>query len=101
VKPKPTKEFLYALANEVTGMDLVRSVWAKNIGDARNKVDNIARCFGKTTVIIGVEEVNAPQLKLQGGASATTKVSTRVLERDTPRHARDIPKRVPSRRRAR
>lgn len=58
VKPqtKPrAQEYLYAIANEVTGLELVRTVWAYSLAEARGKVETLARCFGKSTQVIHVE----------------------------------------------
>jgi hypothetical protein len=59
------KEYLYAIANEVTGMELVRSIYAKSLTDAEAKVKKLAYCFGKSTEVVGVELANQPDLPLK------------------------------------
>lgn len=53
-KPR-AQEYLYAIANEVTGLELVRTVWAYSLAEARSKVETLARCFGKSTQVIHIE----------------------------------------------
>jgi hypothetical protein len=53
-KPK-LEEYIYAIANPVTGMELVRSTWAYSLQEATRQTENIARCFGKSTEVVHVE----------------------------------------------
>lgn len=55
-KPKQpvTVAFNYALANEVTGLDFVGTIWAVDKKTAIERAKVIAPCFGKSTELIGV-----------------------------------------------
>ena len=56
------KEYVYAIANEMSGMDHAGSIWAVNQKEAATEAKRLARCFGPTTIVLSVEL--AKQLKL-------------------------------------
>lgn len=54
-KPK-TREYFYAIANEVSGLDLVRSIWAIDLAEAKKIAKAKARLFGPHTKVVSVEK---------------------------------------------
>lgn len=58
------KEYVYALVNEITGLDLVRTTQAKSMADAKQKISQLAGCFGKSTRVISIELAAQPELPL-------------------------------------
>lgn len=51
-----TREYFYAIANEVTGLDLVRSIWAIDLADAKAQARAKAKLFGRSTKVVSVEK---------------------------------------------
>lgn len=45
----------YAIANEVTGLDFVGTIWAVDKTAAKTLALDQAKCFGKSTKLVGVK----------------------------------------------